>query len=149
MREDIEILLSFSNIVDRITNAEAIRQHKEQIITDFLKSYYADMYEVEKMHIGDKYENADMDYLIDLKRKVFEKYWHNHEAYYQPCSVGNSAHFDWKKVSDIKLYEKGDDFQQLYVISITYQGIFKDIKIYMIEYKDGKLGIQQEFFEVI
>lgn len=35
MREDIEILLSFSNMVDRITNAEAIRQYKEQIITDF------------------------------------------------------------------------------------------------------------------
>ena len=63
--------------------------------------------------------------------------------------MGGAAHFDWEKVSDIKLYEKGDDFQQLYLISITYQGIFKDIKIYMIEYKDGKLGIQQEFFEVI
>lgn len=149
MREDIEILLSFSNMVDRITNAEAIRQYKEQIITDFLKSYYADMYEVEKLHIGDKFENADMDYIIDLKRKIFEKYWHNHESYYQPCSMGGAAHFDWEKVSDIKLYEKGDDFQQLYLISITYQGIFKDIKIYMIEYKDGKLGIQQEFFEVI
>ncbi|HGH3234839.1 hypothetical protein WAH66_19950, partial [Acinetobacter baumannii] len=82
MREDIEILLSFSNMVDRITNAEAIRQYKEQIITDFLESYYADMYEVEKLHIGDKFENADMDYIIDLKRKIFEKYWHNHESYY-------------------------------------------------------------------
>ena len=51
--------------------------------------------------------------------------------------------------SDIKLYEKGDDFQQLYLISITYQGIFKDTKLYIIEYKDGRLGIQQEFFEVI
>ena len=90
-----------------------------------------------------------MNYLIDLKRKIFEKYWHNHEAYYQPCSGGNSANFDWVKVSNIKLYEKGDDFQQLYLISITYKGIFEDIKLYIIEYKDGRLGIQQEFFEVI
>lgn len=149
MREDIEILLSFSNMVDRITNGDVIRQNKEEIITNFLKSYYADMYEVEKLHIGDKYENADMNYLIDLKRKIFEKYWHNHEAYYQPCSGGNSANFDWVKVSNIKLYEKGDDFQQLYLISITYKGIFEDIKLYIIEYKDGRLGIQQEFFEVI
>ena len=72
MREDIEILLSFSNMVDRITNGDVIRQNKEEIITNFLKSYYADMYEVEKLHIGDKYENADMNYLIDLKRKIFE-----------------------------------------------------------------------------
>ncbi|HBI9056869.1 TPA: hypothetical protein JI372_RS18980, partial [Acinetobacter baumannii] len=80
---------------------------------------------------------------------IFEKYWHNHESYYQPCSMGGDAHFDWEKASDIKLYEKGDDFQQLFLVSITYQGIFKHIKIYMIEYKDGKLGIQHEFFEVI
>jgi len=90
-----------------------------------------------------------MDYTIDLKRKIFDKYWHNHESYYQPCSMSGDAHFDWEKVSDIKVYEKGDDFQQLYLVSITYQWVFKDIKIYMIEYKDGKLGIQQEFFEVI
>ncbi|MHA3890655.1 hypothetical protein [Acinetobacter sp. GXMZU3951] len=149
MREDIEILLSFSNMVNRITNGDAIRQNKEEIITNFLKSYYTDMYEVEKLHIGDKYESANIDFLIDLKRKIFEKYWHNHEKYYQPCSGGSSAHFDWEKVSDIKLYEKGDDFQQLYLISITYKGIFDDSKLYIIEYKDGRLGIQHEFFEVI
>lgn len=136
-------------MVDRITNGDEIQQNKEQIITDFLKSYYADMYEVEKLHIGDKYKNADMSYLIDLKRKIFEKYWHNHESYYQPCSGGNHAYFDWEQVSNIKLYEKGDDFQQLYIISITYKHIFEDIKLYIIEYKDGRLGIQQEFFEVI
>lgn len=149
MREDIEILLSFSNMVDRIKNGDEIQQNKEKILTEFLKAYYDDMYEVEKLHIGDKFENANMDYILNLKRNIFEKYWHNHESYYQPCSMGGSAYFDWGKVSDIKLYEKGDDFQQLYLISIAYQGIFNDIKIYMIEYKDGRLGIQQEFFEVI
>ncbi|MEG1022773.1 MAG: hypothetical protein RSE50_14845, partial [Myroides sp.] len=66
-----------------------------------------------------------------------------------PCSGGNHAYFDWEQVANIKLYEKGDDFQQLYIISITYKHIFEDIKLYIIEYKDGRLGIQQEFFEVI
>jgi len=64
MREDIEILLSFSNMVDRITNAEKIRQYKEQIITDFLKSYYADMYEVEKLHIGEALLHKDLKITI-------------------------------------------------------------------------------------
>ena len=149
MSEDIELLLSFSKMFDRISNAEVIQQDKEKILTDFLKAYYSDMYEIEKLHLGDEFDKADKKSCINFKRKIFEKYWHNHESYYQPCSMGGAAHFDWEKVSDIKLYEKGDDFQQLYLVSITYQWVFKDIKIYMIEYKDGKLGIQQEFFEVI
>ncbi|QDK97305.1 hypothetical protein FM020_05140 [Acinetobacter tandoii] len=149
MREDIELLLSFSKMFDRISNAKAIQQNKERILTDFLKAYYSDMYEIEKLHLGDKFDKADKKSCINFKRKIFEKYWHNHESYYEPCSCGDSASFDWEKVSDIKLYEKGDDFQQLYLISITYKSIFDDSKLYIIEYKDGRLGIQHQFFEVI
>ena len=149
MSEDIELLLRFLKMFDRISNAEVIQQDKEKILTDFLKAYYSDMYEIEKLHLGDEFDKADKKSCINFKRKIFEKYWHNHESYYEPCSCGNSASFDWGKVSDISFFEKGDDFQQLYLISVTYCDDYKDKRIYMVEYKDGKLGIQHQFFEVI
>ena len=37
MREDIELLLSFSKMFDRISNAEVIQQDKEKILTFFKK----------------------------------------------------------------------------------------------------------------
>ena len=148
MREDIEILLSFLNIIDRIRNADEIREDKERILTDFLKAYYSDMYEIEKLHLGDKYDKANKSYCVELKRNIFKTYWHNDESYYSPCSVGDRAEFDWNLVSNIRFFEKGDD-DHLYLVSIIYQDIVKNVRVYLIEYKDGKLGIQQEFFEVI
>ena len=74
MSEDIELLLSFSKMFDRISNAEVIQQDKEKILTDFLKAYYSDMYEIEKLHLGDEFDKADKKSCINFKRKIFEKY---------------------------------------------------------------------------
>ena len=35
------------------------QQDKEKILTDFLKAYYSDMYEIEKLHLGDEFDKAD------------------------------------------------------------------------------------------
>lgn len=148
MRENIEILSNFSNRFEGIKNKKEMYQTKEEVLTDFLKAYYADMHEVEKLHVNDKYKDADKRYLIGLKTKIFKTYWHNHESYYLPCSISSAPYFLWNQIADLQVYEKGDDLHPVYLISIIYQENVRDSRVYLIEYKNGKLGIQHEFIKV-
>ena len=63
MREDIELLLSFTKMFDSISNAEVIQQDKEKILTDFLKAYYSDMHEIEKLHLDRKSTRLNSSHL--------------------------------------------------------------------------------------
>ncbi|WP_435274324.1 hypothetical protein ACMAZF_13510 [Psychrobium sp. nBUS_13] len=139
--------------VKRIENLPDIYSAIEDAVIAVINSYYLELIEVEKLEaeiISKKeYEERSLDIHMATKRKIHSKYWSNSAGFYQPCSTSSHPDHVWEALSDIEVYQNGDDDNQLFI----FRGKYKDpshgvvtMRVYILKRFWNELKIEHEFY---
>ena len=139
--------------VKRIENLPDIYSAIEDAVIAVVHSYYSELIEVEKLEAAiisrNDYEDQQLIGHMEKKKEIHERYWSNLAAFYQPCSSSSHPNYIWEALSDIEVYQNGDDDNQLFI----FRGKYKDtnqgvvtLRVYVLKQTNNELKIEREFY---
>ncbi|WP_156819054.1 hypothetical protein [Psychrobacter lutiphocae] len=142
-----------TEIIDRLNTSVYRGNSNEQMVSEFIKKYFDELYVVEvKIANEMAKEESDrtlMDNYLEQKRQIFNRYWLQDDPqtvyYYYPISWSGTPSHDWSKVENVSIFETGDEVKPQYLMSYTYEGI---TYVFSLIYHNNELKIQDFFFKI-
>ncbi|MDH0097251.1 hypothetical protein L1F06_016085 [Ectopseudomonas hydrolytica] len=141
------------NLIHRIENLPEIYNKIEMAVCSVIHSYFDEMLEVEKKESAvmgrENYSSDELNSFLDQKRSIYDKYWSNHSAYYQPCSSSSEPRHVWAHLCDIEVLQNGDDENPLFIFKANYKkpdSSTKIAKAFILKESGSSLKIEHEFF---
>lgn len=143
---------TISDILDYVESTNNIpEKYKliDEFVTSFMKSYFSEMLEIEKMDMTSYEETGDFhNESLGMKKIVHKRYWSNQESFYIPSSQSAAPHHLWENVSDIKIFYTGDDNNPQFLFNYKYKSEFGwyDDNCFLLHIVNNELSIEHFFY---
>ncbi len=143
-------------MMDSLNSVVSRAEGKKELVYQFMKNYFNAMYEIE-IRIAEEMKKEDkngklMDKLLDEKIDMFNQYWLQDDKqrvkFYKPCSWSGDPEHDWARVSDIEIFETGDDVKSQFLFVYKYSGFFESKYVYSTVFRDNRLLIVDSYFDL-
>ena len=140
-------------LIDRLNNLSEIYGRIETAVCGLVHRYYTEVYEIEMIEAGiitkSGFGGEQLASLLDKKKDVHKRYWSNQSSFYTPCSAGNEPEHVWGTLTNIEVFQNGDDVEPLYFFNakkLREDGSLGGSVAFLIRILDGELFIEHEFF---
>lgn len=144
-------IMFFNNPIESLVENANLSSHNKEVVLYHLFTYFCDMHKVELDYIKQHDAKPNDDKLtednIKKQRKVYNKYWQREDQYWEPCSVGNTIHYDLQQVNEVKVLEDGEDnFLVVFKYGKDESAYGSGTKAYQISTFKGKPKIVNQYF---
>jgi hypothetical protein len=146
-----DVMLSLQDANDRL-GAE------DQVIVQFIKSYFEQMFEVEQddvrfheSRLADDPESLlnSMEASVKRQSRIHEQFWCNHGEFYKPSGTSNNPDHDWSRVESFRVLRTGDGANPQFAFFFLYKDDLvgsRYLRCFFLKVVEGNPRIEHYFF---
>jgi len=139
--------------IKRIENLPNTKSAIEDAVIGVINRYYSELIEIERLEAvivsSEDFDYSVLDIHLKSKTLIHNNYWSNSAEFYQPCSASCHPEHVWEALSDIEIYQNGDDDNQLFIFRGKYTDPSHGLvtkRVYVLKRFDNELKIEHEFY---